>query len=152
MAAAFAADYATMHRIASEVRGLGTEGDEDISIPDGASAAEIVTAAEGRVLRRLTTMRERDRGLRDAKLAEFRADHGGRVFCEVCSFDFGATYGPHGEGYAEVHHRVPLHVTDEVVNGLGELVVLCANCHRMIHRRAPWLTPEELAAMLTSSG
>ncbi|CAM3726327.1 HNH domain-containing protein [Tsukamurella ocularis] len=148
MAAAFAADYETMHRLANEVLGLGTESDEDASVPDAASAAEIVTAAEGRVLRRLTTVRERDRGLRNTKLTQFRAAHQGRVFCEVCSFDFGKVYGEHGEGYAEVHHRVPLHVTDEVVNDLDDLIVLCANCHRMIHRRAPWLTPEQLAAML----
>ncbi|WP_026918059.1 HNH endonuclease [Gordonia shandongensis] len=148
MAAAFAADYETMHRLASEVLKLGTESDEDTSVPGEASAAEIVTAAEGRVVRRLTTMRERDRGLRDAKLAQFRAAHQGRVFCEVCSFDFGKAYGAHGKGYAEVHHRVPLHVTDEVVNDLHDLIVLCANCHRMIHRRTPWLTPEELAALL----
>lgn len=150
MAAAFAADYETMHRLASEVRRLGTDSDEDSAVPDGASAAETVTAAEGKVVRRITTIRERDRGLRDTKLAQFRAAHQGRVFCEVCAFDFGRVYGEHGEGYAEVHHRMPLHVTDEVVSGLDDLIVLCANCHRMIHRRALWLTPEELAAMLTS--
>ncbi|KXP13892.1 HNH endonuclease [Tsukamurella pseudospumae] len=151
MAAAFAADYETMHRLASEVRGLGTDRDEDTSVYTEASGTEIVTAAEGKVLRRMTTVRERDRGLRDTKLAQFRAAHQGRVFCEVCSFDFGKVYGEHGEGYAEVHHRVPLHVTDEVVNGLDELIVLCANCHRMIHRRAPWLTPDQLAGLLTSN-
>lgn len=31
---------------------------------------------------------------------------------------------------------------------LSDLALICANCHRMIHRRAPWPTPKELRAQI----
>ncbi|MBD4677824.1 HNH endonuclease, partial [Xanthomonas citri pv. citri] len=52
--------------------------------------------------------------------------------------------GEHGAGYIEVHHRVPLHVSGTVMTSLEDLALLCSNCHRMIHRRRPWLTVEQL--------
>src|ERR1051325_2381499 len=32
----------------------------------------------------------------------------GRLSCEACDFDFAATYGELGTGYAECHHVLPL--------------------------------------------
>jgi predicted HNH restriction endonuclease len=53
-------------------------------------------------------------------------------------------YGVLGEGFAECHHRVPL---AELQEGhpvrLSDLAIVCANCHRMLHRR-PLHTVEEL--------
>jgi 5-methylcytosine-specific restriction enzyme A len=66
------------------------------------------------------------------------------IACEVCSFDFGQTYGPHGLDYIECHHRTPLHVTGETQTRLADLALLCSNCHRMIHRTTQWLTVDEL--------
>lgn len=66
----------------------------------------------------------------------------------LCGFDFVAAYGPHGEGYIECHHVIPLHASGEVKTRLEDLVLICANCHRMIHRRAPWLTPAQLRAFI----
>jgi hypothetical protein len=45
---------------------------------------------------------------------------------------------------AECHHVVPLHVSGATTTKLADLAILCANCHRMIHRGDPWLTPDEL--------
>ncbi|MDN5896921.1 MAG: HNH endonuclease, partial [Nocardioides sp.] len=70
------------------------------------------------------------------------------ISCEVCAFDFGATYGALGEGYVEVHHRLPLHASGPVKTRLEDLALLCSNCHRMIHRARPWLTPEGLGAVV----
>lgn len=53
--------------------------------------------------------------------------------CEVCSFDFAETYGELGAGVCEVHHRDPLH-TGQRETTLSDLAVLCANCHRILHR------------------
>ena len=61
----------------------------------------------------------------------------GRLPCEVpgCAFDFLAVYGEIGTGYAQVHHRRPLSDrTRPSETRLSELVVVCANCHVMIHR------------------
>lgn len=104
---------------------------------------EELTAHEGRALAGTHLRRERNPKLRTAKLAAVRAQ-GRRIACEVCGFDFAATYGQVGEGYIEVHHVLPLHASGPVLTRLDDLALLCANCHRMIHRARPWLTPHDL--------
>lgn len=67
--------------------------------------------------------------------------------CSVCGFDFKAVYGDLGEGYTEIHHKKPLHSLDEEVevNPETDLVPVCSNCHRMLHRRRDRImTIEEL--------
>lgn len=69
------------------------------------------------------------------------------VKCMACGFDFEKTYGERGKEYIEVHHVVPLASRGEdiFVNPYTDLITLCANCHRMIHRRKnEILTLEEL--------
>ncbi|WP_245687108.1 HNH endonuclease [Streptacidiphilus griseoplanus] len=71
--------------------------------------------------------------------------------CEVCNFNFEQAYGERGVGYIECHHIVPLHVAGEGATKLADLALICSNCHRMIHRRAPWPTPLELRAAIQSA-
>ncbi|SLH34430.1 HNH endonuclease [Mycobacteroides abscessus subsp. abscessus] len=52
----------------------------------------------------------------------------------------------------ECHHIVPLHVSGETVTKLSDLVLLCSNCHRMIHHGSRWLSPEELREVVQVSG
>lgn len=71
--------------------------------------------------------------------------------CAACSFDFGAIYGDWGQGYIEVHHRKPLFSLDEpvLINPTTDLVPVCSNCHRMIHRtRNRILSIDELKALI----
>ena len=70
--------------------------------------------------------------------------------CKVCGFSFGATYGPLGDGFAEVHHLAPLSSLrgEVLVDPLTDVIVLCANCHRMVHRDDPPLTPERLRRLI----
>ena len=62
----------------------------------------------------------------------------GRLLCEVprCHFDFVAKYGQLGEGFAHVHHLVPLATLPDEGSAmkLEDLAVVCPNCHAMIHR------------------
>lgn len=60
--------------------------------------------------------------------------HGTR--CMACGFDFESMYGERGKGYIEVHHIVPVSQLDSeiLVDPEKDVVVLCANCHRMVHR------------------
>ena len=54
-------------------------------------------------------------------------------------------------GYAEVHHLVPFGEDPRTreTNPRTDLAVLCANCHRMVHRkRDVALTIEELRGKL----
>jgi len=67
--------------------------------------------------------------------------------CMGCGFDFRRAYG---EEYIECHHMNPLaerasyKEIEELVTSVSDVCVLCANCHRMIHRKKKVLTIGEL--------
>ena len=93
-------------------------------------------AVEGTRRLRQHYARERCRTLIEKKRADFARRNDGRVFCEVCRFDFAVQYPSRlGEGFIEVHHLSPLSTQDEPrKTTLEDLLLVCANCHRMIHR------------------
>jgi len=68
--------------------------------------------------------------------------------CKVCGFSFESKYGNWGADYIEVHHVKPLNENKKesvVTNPKTDLTVVCANCHRMIHKKKGiTLTVEEL--------
>ncbi|MGO0883781.1 HNH endonuclease [Clostridioides difficile] len=57
--------------------------------------------------------------------------------CVVCGFDFEKIYGNRGKGYIEIHHIRPLSSVgkESNINPKTDLVPICSNCHRMIHRK-----------------
>lgn len=56
--------------------------------------------------------------------------------CAVCGFDFFEKYGEIGKDYIEIHHIKPLSETGEIkINPKTDLIPVCSNCHRMIHRK-----------------
>lgn len=85
---------------------------------------------EGNVKQVLSSKYERDLTLRK-KVIEL---HG--TTCQVCKFNFHNTYGELGKDFIEVHHLIPISNFKEEhsVNPKTEMAVLCANCHRMMHR------------------
>lgn len=57
--------------------------------------------------------------------------------CMACGFDFEKAYGDLGKKYIEAHHLIPVYKkkgNEEGLNPKEDFAVLCANCHRMIHR------------------
>lgn len=74
--------------------------------------------------------------------------------CAVCGFNFEKVYGDLGFTYIEVHHlRQIAGVGEEYqVNPVKDLRPVCANCHRMLHRRRPALSIEELRLKMRSGG
>jgi HNH endonuclease len=106
-----------------------------------------LSATEGRDHLRLHRLRERDQKLVTAKKRQvLGVTH--RLECEVCDFDFAVVYGTLGEGFAECHHRLPFSAAEgERCTQLADLAIVCANCHRMLHRR-PWRTVEELRELV----
>jgi 5-methylcytosine-specific restriction protein A len=67
------------------------------------------------------------------------------LFCEACLFDFEEHYGPRGKGFIEAHHTKPVETLMEgSKTRLEDLVLLCANCHRMVHAARPWLSIDQL--------
>ncbi|WP_456363067.1 HNH endonuclease [Priestia aryabhattai] len=72
--------------------------------------------------------------------------------CKVRGFNFEEVYGERGKGFIEVHHIEPLSTLEKEagIDPERDLIPVCANCHRMIHRRRDNpLTVDELRALLT---
>jgi hypothetical protein len=103
-----------------------------------------------RLIKHLRLEKARSSSLvRDAKRT-FKTNHG-RLSCEVCGFDYANAYGERGKDFIEAHHRQPISELPGTVRlRIEDLAMVCANCHRMLHR-PPWITMEELRLGLTSS-
>jgi len=109
---------------------------------------EFAEAPEGKILTRIHILRERNRKIVQRKKAAMLKESS-RLACEVYGFDFEKVYGNHGKGFIECHHIKPLHtLTPRTTTKIDDLALLCANCHRMIHAKRPWLSLEELVDLL----
>jgi predicted HNH restriction endonuclease len=99
---------------------------------------------EGARSRKEVNFYERSRANRAVAIAI----HG--TTCQVCDINFGDRYGELGVGYIEIHHLTPVSQmgAERVVDPAKELVPLCANCHRMAHRRSPPVSPSDLRLLL----
>lgn len=95
--------------------------------------------AEGTRAYRMHRAHERDSRLtRRAK--QKRLAETGALQCEVCGFDFAEEFGDLGAGYIEAHHTTPVsQLAGARRTKLSELALVCANCHRMLHRSNPLL-------------
>lgn len=106
---------------------------------------EIQDAEEGRILTRVHRQRERSRKLVE-QVKALALKESGRLICAACGFDFIDAYGPSASGIIDVHHTKPLHT---LVEGhrthIRDLVLLCANCHRVVHAHRPWLSVDAVA-------
>lgn len=60
----------------------------------------------------------------------------GSLKCQICGFNFEEVYGKLGEDYIEGHHIIPLASRkEECISRIEDVVLVCANCHRMLHRK-----------------
>lgn len=111
------------------------EEDDEISFPEGKESY------------RLHKSKERNRELiRLAKERHLKNDE--KLICQVCGFSFMDNYGEIGHGFIEAHHIFPIsELNEETVTKIEDLALVCSNCHRMLHRRRPWLTIENLKAI-----
>lgn len=101
---------------------------------------------EGKIIERLHKSRERNSKVVELAKKNFIAAYG-KLFCQACGFDFNDVYG---EAYIEAHHTIavkdmkPGHKTR-----LDDIAMLCANCHRMVHKKRPWLSIDDLKAIIS---
>lgn len=96
--------------------------------------------------------RERNSQIVNLAKEHFKNRNNGRVFCEVCNFDFSRKYGDIGTGFIEAHHKKPIAkmVTNDVTT-IDDFIMVCSNCHSMLHRGEPWISPEELKLLLNNT-
>jgi 5-methylcytosine-specific restriction protein A len=93
---------------------------------------DVVEFAEGRLVTELHLRRERDPRLRERLLSTRRSNE--MLHCEMCGT---APYSPIDafmDAHFEAHHIVPLSSTGTRTTRLSDLALLCANCHRLLHR------------------
>jgi predicted HNH restriction endonuclease len=85
---------------------------------------------------------------RSSKLRQIAIEHytkNGDILCNACQFSFQKFYGDIGKGYIEIHHIKPIFKYEDeeldktIDKALNNVVPLCSNCHRMIHR--DWKNP-----------
>ena len=89
--------------------------------------------------------RERDPRAVAAAKNLFKLKHNGKLFCEICNFDFGKTYGEIGDGYIEAHHKKPISkMNPGDITKIEDFLMVCSNCHSMLHRGKEWIPHEEL--------
>lgn len=102
---------------------------------------------EGRILCRKHKGVERNSKV--IKKAKQQALDNNELRCEICGFDFQEVYGDVGEGYIECHHIIPVsEYKKDMKTKLSDLALVCSNCHRMLHRKRPWMKPEELKKLM----
>lgn len=140
----FANDPERLHKVAQSII-FGTQISKQVEVTvDNEEENEF---PEGKVLYRLHKSRERNRKL--IKKTKDKALKKGNLKCAVCKFDFHETYGELGEGYIECHHTIPVsEYKSEMVTKVNDLALVCSNCHRMLHRKRPWLTIDQLSLLL----
>lgn len=75
----------------------------------------------------------------------FKESHNGKIYCSNCGFDFSVRYGERGIDFIEAHHIKPVsEMTDGNLTRVEDLVLLCSNCHSIVHLKKPWLSMKEL--------
>jgi len=109
---------------------------EDEAFPEG----RLLTAKHKRKERSSSAVRRKKQNVLSAT---------GKLLCEACGFDFEDVYGSLGSGFAECHHTLPISELGHAgQTRLSDLAIVCANCHRMIHRSRPILSVELLQQRL----
>jgi 5-methylcytosine-specific restriction enzyme A len=142
-----AVDRQRLSKTAAAIRAVLSEGSH-ASFASEPGDTLTMEAEEGALLTRLHLFRDRSARLVETK-KRAAIESTGRLVCEVCSFCFESTYGSIGDGYIECHHRKPLsELRSKQRTSLDDLALVCANCHRMMHARRPWVTIEQLRAIV----
>lgn len=70
--------------------------------------------------------------------------------CQICGFNFEDRYGALGKDFIHVHHVVPVSSMgdDYVVDPIHDMIPVCPNCHAMLHREDPPISPGRLKLLL----
>ncbi|MDO5388293.1 MAG: HNH endonuclease [Clostridia bacterium] len=81
---------------------------------------------------------------------EYYKKKNGRLFCEICRFDFGKFYGEKFEDKIHIHHLTEISTIGKEykINPIKDLIPICANCHMIVHNKKPAYKPNEIKEMI----
>lgn len=107
---------------------------------------------EGKLVLKKHLLRERNHFVKINAIKNFKSLNDGKLYCEVCGFDFYSTYGELGKDFIEAHHTKPIsEMQENEKTNINDIVLLCSNCHSMIHRKRPWLKKEEICQIIKNN-
>lgn len=124
--------------------------------PPGAPDDEGEEFTEGRLLTLVHKRREREKGLRPLLLRARRKSNGS-LTCDACGDGPKTADDLLSDAGFEAHHTIPLQQAGPqgTATRVGDLALLCATCHRLLHRamqvRKTWLSIADFKAVLASS-
>jgi 5-methylcytosine-specific restriction protein A len=126
----FGSDRSIAARLAKQIKaGIQIIESPHETLQDEEEAEEFF---EGRVLTRLHKRIERNGRLR-SKLLDLRRSIG-RLACDMC-YKVSQSRSPIFEDAVfEAHHLVPISLAIERTTRIKEMALLCAGCHRLLHR------------------
>jgi|SRR3972149_374009 len=106
---------------------------------------------EGKEIERKHRLRERNQSVIKSAKDLFKQKNG-KLYCQVCGFDFHDKYGEIGCDFIEGHHTVPIsELRGEVITKVKDVALVCSNCHQMLHRKRPWLKMEDLKKLINEN-
>jgi hypothetical protein len=124
-----------------------TEAEGDATVLDQGELLSL----EGRKLLRAHLVRERDPSL--IRQFKNRLKQHNSFSCCICTFDFEKRYGPVGREFIEAHHLEPIGSRNEAspTSVRGGFDPVCSNCHRMMHKRWPPYTADEIKVFISEA-
>ena len=144
----FENDKESLSKISGTIKEIINSDEYDTELKDDNDIDDNYETKEGKILTKIHKYRERDRKIVKKKKNKVLKETG-NLKCEGCEFNFKESYGSRGEGFIECHHKTPI---SEIKPGqkttLKDLILLCSNCHRMVHRKKEWLSLEELKGLV----
>ena len=112
---------------------------------------EIEEAREGKILTQLHIVLERRKSLVERKILQSIRQKN-KLECEACGLDFIECYGEAGKKAAECHNNNSLFkLNAKEKTNINNYSLVCANCHRIIHKSKPWLSIEYLKSVRRSN-
>lgn len=137
-------------KLEPQVLKIAFECEQEIQNEIFVAEAEETGFLEGKEKYRLHKYKERSSELvKNAKAKYLESNP--KLECQACDFSFIENYGEIGKGFIEAHHIYPIKsLTEETETKIEDLVLVCSNCHRMLHRERPWVKSiEELKSLRT---
>lgn len=113
------------------------------AVLNATKTSEEKEALEGELFNNESTFRSRNQALINAK--KINSDYR----CEICGFSFQEKYGSMGKEYIIAHHIKALSSRPtSSITKQKDIVLVCANCHAMIHTKNPPVLPQKLRELL----
>lgn len=145
----FSQDRIELKKIANTIRQIAKENVRSslpVSVFDNDDQEHF---PEGKILYKMHRYRERNQRL-IAKAKGIYLLGNGALNCEVCGFLFSETYGELGKDYIEAHHDIPVSMmASSAKTKISDIRMVCSNCHRMLHRRRPWVSVDQLKQLIS---